>query len=191
MNDVKPFLGFSAPRPTRSFADALTSIDVPSAPSPWSVKPPVQPAFDTEAIFADAAERGREAGLAETAQLRAQLASLIEHLTAAQAATGPKLAELVADAACAVISAWAQPARKEVFTSIIHAWTQSALGVATAHVNPADAALLGEAMAVEIDASIKPGDIVLRGTTAELVHTWDERLAELRETIIASVEETT
>ena len=53
----------------------------------------------------------------------------------------------------------------------------------------ADAELI-TGIPVKPDASIKPGDIILEGTSAELVHHWDERLAELRETIVAALEET-
>lgn len=189
MSDIKPFLGFSAPRTTRAFADALDAVDTAIKPSPWSVKAPVAPTFDTDAIFADARARGREEGLAETAELRARLKSLVDQLTNAQAKTGPKIADLVADAACTVIEAWSQTAKKEIFTTVIEAWTQSALGAATARVNPIDAALIGDAMPVETDDAINPGDIFIRGGSAELAQRWQDRLGELRETIIAAVEE--
>jgi flagellar biosynthesis/type III secretory pathway protein FliH len=189
---VKPFLSFAA-RPQRAFADALSSVDVPVQPSPWSPKSnsptvtalPTAP-IDVDTVIAAAIARGREEGLAETAALRAQLTSLVEKLVAAEA-TGPaKLAELAADAACAVVGAWSQTNRKDVFDTVLRAWTR---GTPTARVNPADAELI-TGIEVKPDPSIKPGDIVLEGTTAELVHHWDDRLAELRETIVAALEET-
>jgi flagellar biosynthesis/type III secretory pathway protein FliH len=189
---VKPFLSFS-PRPQSGFADALSNVDVPVHPSPWSPKSngatvaaPAAAPIDVNAVIAAATERGREEGLAETADLRARLASLVEKLAAAEATTPVKLAELAADAACAVVGAWSQTNRKDVFETVLRAW---AIGTPTARVNPADAELI-TGIPVKPDASIKPGDIVLAGTSAELVHRWDDRLAELRETIVAALEET-
>jgi hypothetical protein len=203
MSDLKPFLSFAS-RPQRAFADALSSVDVPVQPSPWSPRgicspggslaspkstaaAPVvaSPTVDLDTIVVAASARGREEGLAETAALRARLTSLVEKLVAAEAAQPAKLAELAADAACAVVGAWSQTNRKDVFDTVLRAWT---LGTPTARVNPVDAELV-TGIAVKPDDSIKPGDIVLEGTTAELVHHWDERLAELRETIVAALEE--
>lgn len=192
--EVKPFLSFAA-RPQKAFADALSSVDVPVQPSPWSPKPNLPPPapspaaapIDVDAVIAAAQARGREEGLAETAVLRARLTSLVERLVAAEAAPPIKLAELAADAACAVVGAWSQTSKKEVFETVLRAWTT---GTPTARVNPGDAELI-TGIPVKPDNAIAPGDIVLEGTTAELVHRWDARLVELREAIVAALEEST
>ena len=195
MSEIKPFLSFAA-RPSRAFADAIDSVDVPVQPSPWSPKTngvaptSAAPSVDVDTLRADAIARGREEGLAETAALRARLGSLVEKLAAAHAAKTDKMAELVADAACSVVGAWSQVDRAAMFTAIIRAWTETSLGAASARVNPIDAELVGDKLPLVTDPAVKPGDIVIRNASAELTHVWEDRLRELRETIVASLEET-
>jgi flagellar biosynthesis/type III secretory pathway protein FliH len=191
--DVRPFLSFQA-RPTRAFADAITSVEVLVQPSPWSPKSDSpataqSPSIDVEALRADAVARGREEGLAETAALRARLRSLVEQTAAFHASRIEKLGTQVADATCAVVGAWSPSDRRAVFTSIISAWTARSLGAASARVNPQDAELLADSgLAVEADPSIKPGDIIIRNAQAELAHVWDDRLRELHDTIVTALE---
>jgi flagellar biosynthesis/type III secretory pathway protein FliH len=204
MSDVQPFLGF-APRPTttasRSFADALGKVDVPVQPSPWSPKneaAPAAQAVDVDAIRAEAAARGREEGLAETAKLRTQLAALVTSIETQNAKRAASIADLVADAACTVIGAWtATTDRRELFAPLVKAWTGGDHGAATARVNPADVDALRTTLVdikpastvdVVADASVAPGNIIFRGGAAELSHCWDERLAELRQAIAAAIE---
>ena len=193
MSDIRPFLAF-APRPARAFAEALTTVDVPVQPSPWSPKQdapaaPSAPPIDVAAVRAEAAAKGREDGLAETAALRARLKGLVDQLTAHHAQRTDKVAELVADAACAVVSAWSGTDRRGQLAPILRAWADKGLGAATARVNPADVELLADSgLTIEADASIKPGELVIRNAQAELVHRWDDRLRELRETIVAALE---
>ena len=194
MNDidpVRPFLAF-ATRPARTFADAITNVEVPVLPSPWSPKPdaPAATPADLEALRVDAITRGREEGLAETAALRTRLRSLVDQTAADHAARTEKVGELVAEAACAVVGAWSPCDRRAVFASIVRAWTARSLGAASARVNPQDIELLGESgLTIEADASIKPGDIIIRNAQAELAHVWADRLRELHETIVTALEE--
>ena len=189
---VRPFLAF-ATRPARTFADSITNVEVPVLPSPWSPKsdaPSAVTSVDLEALRADAIARGRDEGLAETAALRARLRSLVDQTAAFHAARTEKVGELVADATCAVVSAWSPTDRRVVFSSIVRAWTTRSLGAASARVNPQDVDLLAESgLTIEADASVKPGDIIIRNAHAELAHVWAARLRELHETIVTALEE--
>jgi flagellar biosynthesis/type III secretory pathway protein FliH len=196
VTDVKPLFanagspGFAS-RPARPFAEAVTRVDVPVQLSPWSPKseaaPIATPMIDVEAIRADAVAKGRDEGLAETAALRAKLRMLVEKAEAQATTRRDRVGELASDAACAVVEAWSQADRRAVLTSVVRAWTEQALGVATARVNPADVALVPD-MPVTADPKIAPGDIVLAGEHAELVHVWADRLRELREAILTALE---
>lgn len=190
MSDVKPFLAFAS-RPARAFAEAITRVDGGSHPSPWSPRSettPAAPAIDLDSVRADAIARGREEGLAETAALRAKLRRLVESAEAQHAERRDRVAELASDAACAVVEAWSQADRRTVLAAIVRAWTAQALGAANARVNPADVELVD--IPVTADPTIAPGDIVLAGDQAELVHVWADRLRELREAVLAGLEVT-
>ncbi len=200
-----PFLTAS-PAPQRSFASALPVHGTPEVTSPWTPKPlaiatpAVAPRDEAELAAARAAaiEAGREAGHAETEELRANLARLIAGIAAARADRTTELAELVADAAIAVIGAWLDHGiseRRELFTQLVRGWLQRTGdgGGATAQVHPGDVAAMREAIgdaliAVEPDAKLRPGDVSIRGADLEITHRWQDRLGDLRDAIAAAAE---
>lgn len=204
MSDVRPFLATIAtvdgPRPLGS---ALQRIPTQPATSPWSpagaaaqsASAAQAPAIDTAAIEAAARERGREQGLAETAELRARLALAVDALGKAQAAAREVTAVRIAEAAAAVIGAWTQAATPALlYTPIVRSWLDRCPTPATAHVHPSHVAavaeLVGEApLAISGDAALRPGDIRLAADTLELAFSWDRELQVLRQLVAAALEE--
>jgi flagellar biosynthesis/type III secretory pathway protein FliH len=199
---IKPFLGtLPTPATAKPLGEALPALDVPSASSPWSPKvaPAPVPAavVDVESLRARAIEDGRAAGKRETEQARGKLGALLGELERQRAADHGRVAELVAEAAVAVIEAWLDRGledRRDVFAPIVRGWLQKTGdgGSATAYVNPADVAAMraavGDAMiAVEADAQVAPGDVRVRGATIDTTHTWRERLGELRHAIATAI----
>jgi flagellar biosynthesis/type III secretory pathway protein FliH len=199
-NDIRPFLSTipsSNPAP-RSFVSSLASIPTTPAPSPWNpqANAPATPALvvDTAAIEAEARERGREEGLAETAQLRAQLEKAIAAFTHARAALVTPSAMKIAAAAAAVVGAWTETAApSELYAPIVHAWIAKHDAPAIAHVAPAHADALeeligGAPVTVVADASMRDGDIRFSSPTMELAHSWNDRLPDLRDAIANALE---
>jgi flagellar biosynthesis/type III secretory pathway protein FliH len=202
---TSPFLT-AVPTPQRPFASALPVHGTPEVTSPWTPKPlaiatPTIAQHDEAELAAArtaATEAGRAAGLAETAELRANLARLIAGIAEARTDHATKLAELVADASIAVIGAWLEHGvgeRRELFTQLVRGWLQRTGdgGSATAQVHPGDAAAMREAIgdaliAVEPDAKLRPGDVSIRGVDLEITHSWQDRLGELRDLIAAAAE---
>lgn len=201
MSDIRPFLSTIAPAKSepKSFVGSLAKIEMEPATSPWSPQPqtaPVAPApiIDTAAIEAEACERGREEGLAETAKLREQLQKAIAAFTTARAALVTPTAMKIASAAAAVVGAWTETAApSELYAPIVHAWIAKHEAPATAHVSPAHVDALKEIIAgapitVVADASMLDGDIRLSSSTMELSHSWDQRMSDLRDTIASALE---
>ncbi len=201
MSNVRPFLSTipSAAPTARPFVSSLAQIPTTPAPSPWSPQPqaapaPQAPVIDTAAIEAEARERGREEGLAETAQLREQLASAIAAFTQARAALVTPTAMKIASAAAAVVAAWTDTAPpSELYAPIVHAWIAKHEAPATAHVAPAHVeslkALIANApITVVADMTMRPGDIRFSSSTMELSHSWDAQLPDLRDAIAAALE---
>lgn len=200
MSDVRPFLAAiasaSEPRP---LGTALGRIATPPATSPWSpgtsAPPAPAPALDTRAIEDEARERGRQQGLAETAELRAQLALAIEALTAARTQAREATAARIAEVATAVIAAWtgaAAPA--ELYGPIVRAWLARCTAPATARVHPthvaAVQALVGEApLAIVGDAALGAGEIRIAAEALELTFDWSRELATLRPLLAAALGE--
>ncbi len=199
MSDVRPFLATiatsSEPRPLGA---ALGRVATPPATSPWSPGTSVTPqapaaALDTRAIEDEARERGRQQGLAETAELRAQLALAIDALTAARTHAREATAARIAEAATAVIAAWtgvAAPA--ELYGPIVRAWLARCTAPATARVHPAHAAavqaLVGDApLAIVGDAALPAGEIRLAAQALELSFDWNRELATLRPLLAAAL----
>lgn len=202
MSEIRPFLAtLAAPKQAAPFAATLPVVETPRATSPWTPQPPrveapAVPAIDVEAVRAEAAARGREDGLRETAALRAKLQQLIEGLAATEAETRAVRANLIADAAATVVAAWTQRAAAgEAFAPIVRSWLAKTTAATTARVCPGDVdalrAAIGDA-AIEIvaDPAIAPGGLALRTASHELIHSWDERLAELREAVRTALEVT-
>jgi flagellar biosynthesis/type III secretory pathway protein FliH len=200
---IMPFLTAIAAA-TRPLGAALPALETPPATSPWTPRPepapaaptaPSAPLIDVDALRAEACEAGRAEGLRETEALRARLAQLADALEAAKAALTAPAADLIAEAAIAVIAAWTETAdRRELFAPIIRAWIERCQAPSTARVHPSDAeamrAVIGDAaILVEPDASVERGGVHLRAATLELTHTWETRLRELREAIAAELEE--
>src|SRR5262245_42631853 len=156
MSKVSPFLSSIPLAKPRPLGAALPAVDSGEpAPSPWSPKaepmPQPTPVFvDHEAARAEAMARGREDGLRETAELRARLLKLTAALDLARSAVAALSADLISDAATAVVSAWAEGAdRRELFAPIVRGWLARATGEATAHVHPTEVdamrAVIGDA----------------------------------------------
>lgn len=203
MKDVKPLMlrDLAPPRPLR---DSLATVPSGEVTSPWTprrteaVPAPVEPVVHQplEVIQAQARERGRAEGLAETAAARAALATLITRVEAANARIQALAGTQIAEAVVAVIAAWTGSApRAELFAPVIRAWlgTGSAGARPRVCVHPGDVeavrAALGETAAeVSVDPTMSPGDIALRTETLELVNRWDERLADLREQVAMWIE---
>lgn len=202
--DVKPFLAHT-PSPTRPLTAALRSVDTPPPISPWSPRVVVEPAAappvptgpseaELEAIYNEARERGRADGLAETADLRAQLTGLVEELAAVRAAVAAPTADLIAELACCVIEAWTESAeRGALFAPVVRSWALRAPDQpATARVHPGDiaalTAVIGDAaMTVVGDPALAPGTIQICNPTLELCHDWRARLGDLRTAIAGAL----
>lgn len=202
MSEIFPFLATLAPSSgVRSFTSALTVAEVPAGTSPWSPKPtaapapdPSTPPIDVEVIRADAIVQGRAQGMRETENLRAKLAQLLDGLAAAQAEAVAQRATLIADAASTVVDAWLGTSGSAAkLLPIVRAWQARSDEPATARVHPSEAdalrAAIGEStLAIVADATLPVGTLQLRGPAHELTHTWEQRLAELREAIIVALE---
>src|SRR5438105_5530534 len=110
MSDLKPFLATIATGHTsaRSLGTALPVHAMPEAMSPWTPKPepaPAPPPIDLETVRAEALAAGREEGKRETAALRGKLRILVDALQAARDGLASPAADLIADAATAVVAA--------------------------------------------------------------------------------------
>jgi flagellar biosynthesis/type III secretory pathway protein FliH len=197
-SDVTPFLSTisGAPSPPRSFSSSLAQISTAAATSPWSPQSTASapPVIDTQAIEAEACERGRQEGLAETAELREQLAAAIAAFTNARAALVTPSAMKIAAAAAAVVGAWTETAApSELYAPILHAWIAKHDAPATAHVSPSHAEAIkeliqGAPITVIADASLSAGEIRFSSATMELSHSWDQRLPDLRDAIASALE---
>jgi len=175
------------------------------APTPWTPRREASSA-DTRAhddalaaARAEAVASGRAEGLAETAVLRARLATLCEALGGTHATKLDELALAIGGAAAAAVEAWAGASdRAALFTPVVRGWLGSPSGSAPAiaRVNPADVEALRDALGpaapatlvVQADAAVRPGDVAVRGAEHELVQCWQNRVAELREAIAAAVQ---
>jgi hypothetical protein len=197
-SDLRPFL-LATPAPTRPLASVLPSAAAPPAFSPWSPAPvaeasPVPSADELAAIHAEARERGRADGLAETAALRARLSALLDQLDAARVAIVPPAAEIIAEVATCVVETWIGnlPASL-VFAPIVRSWLAHAADQpTTARVHPLDAAALAEAvgeapLAITTDPSLARGALALTSATRELVHDWSAHLGDLRTAIVTAM----
>ena len=207
MTELRPFLAFLA-SPTRSLQSALPAVDppVPDSVSPWSLRddsPPVSlpdsppnpeplsyaQAFDLDALRAEAALLGRADGFRESAALRANLAAAIAALDAARRAIAGPSADLIAEAATAVVAAWAASSdHRALFAPIITRWIARDLGPSTVRVHPQDldalrAAIADAPLSIETDDEIEPGDLLISNPSFELSHRWEARLRDLRESI--------
>ncbi len=199
MTTVRPFL---ATLPTtdevRPLGSALHGVPTPPATSPWSprdTQPSPAPAIDTRAIEDAARERGREQGLAETAELRARLTAAIDAFTSARDSLRAPTAERIAAAAAAIVSAWTGTASpQQLYAPIVRAWLDKHAGAATVRVAPVHVAavqeLVGEAaITVAGDPALQPGAIELAAPTLELSFSWDRELDTLRTAIAVALEE--
>ena len=216
MSEARPFLAFLK-SPTRSLQSSLPTVAVTEAPSLWSpladpsshepaiatvvaselaAEPATEPQspfarhpIDNDAVRAEAAELGRADGLRETAALRAKLAAAVAALDVARRAIAGPSADLIAEAAVAVVAAWASSAdHRELFAPIIQRWVARDHGPAVVRVHPDDvdamsAAIGDAALTLQADDSIEPGDVEIASNSFELSHRWEARLLELRETI--------
>ena len=208
-DEIRPFLSTiaSVPAAPRSFGSAIKAIPVAPVHSPWlpqGTQPGVTSTqieaapVDTQAIEDEAREAGHAQGLAETAELRAQLAQAITVFTAARTAVKAPVADKIAAAAAAVIATWTQAASpKELYAPIVAAWFARSTGPATAYVASAHVQALTEIIAeaqvegaieVHADAAMRSGDLRLSSTTLELSHSWDTKLPALRDAIAAALE---
>lgn len=196
MSDIRPFLStIPAAKTPKALGTALASVRTEPVTSwlPQSTAPQ-GPDVDTTGIEAEARERGYADGMAETAELRAQLTAAITAFSSARASLVQPSADKVALAAAAVVSAWTQTTTdKELYAPIVASWIDSVAGPVTVCVPPASVAvvkeLFGDAdVKVTTDAAMKKGDIRLSSATRELAHSWDAKMIELREAIVAALE---
>jgi hypothetical protein len=195
--DIRPFLP-GAPTPTRPLGAVLPVLATPPATSPWSPRsmadaPAALSVTEIAELRAEARDRGRADGLAETAALRARLTALIGQLAAARDALFPPTAEVIAEIATCVVETWiGNTHRSAAFAPIVRGWLARLTEPATARVHPDDAAALAEAIgdapiAIAADPALAPGALAIRGAALELVHDWPARLAELRTAIVAAL----
>lgn len=199
--DIRPFLPV-APSPTRTLGAALPAIETPEVTSPWlprpvAAAPPPAPAtspVDLAALHDEARERGRAEGLAETAELRARLAALLDELAAARAAIAAPAGELIAELAACVVETWTESAdRGALFAPVVRGWlAQAPAQPATVRVHPTEAAALAAALgdaplAIVPDAQLAPGALEIRSATLELAHDWRRRTGELRAALAAAL----
>ncbi|MCW5808285.1 MAG: hypothetical protein KIT31_38405 [Deltaproteobacteria bacterium] len=212
-DDVRPFLTQPAPAAApRALGGVLRAIPTPAAVSPWtpkgaaeaaSVAPvtPTAPARDLRAEQAEldaardaAVEAGRAEGMRQTEQIRGRLGALIGELELARAALLPPAADLIADAATAVVTAWLERGdHKELFAPVVRGWITRCLEPSTARVHPDDVAPMRAAIGdapIEVvgDDTIPRGDVKIRGGTLEVSHAWEPRLRELRELIATAIQ---
>jgi len=200
-SEIRPLLA-SLQSPTRPLGATLPVIPSTPAISPWTPQPEVispaaPPVVDTRAIEEEARARGHAEGLAETAVLRERLSQAVVSLEQ-MCARGLELASAqIADATVATISAWLEhDDRAKLFAPLIERWLAKAAAqtgtIVRVHPTDVDAmrAAIGDApLEVSADRSITPGDVAIRGGAFELVHQWEARLAELRATVIAALDE--
>lgn len=146
-----------------------------------------------------ARQQGRAEGLAETRELREQLAALCRAVVAQRQVLVEDLAGAVVDAALVVIESWleaSEPDRQARLAPVVIRWVRDvgAEFAAVAQVSPGDVAALRAAVAelpidlpieVRADPELAPGDIRLRGERALIELRWRERLGELRDDLIA------
>lgn len=194
MSDIRAFLPHVTSDTTaRPLGATLRTIATAPATSPWSPKsahePATMPVVDTAAIEAEARERGRAQGLAETAELRARLTAAIDAFMTARESLRAPAADSIATAACAVVAGWARSANpRELYEPLVRTWLEKQAGAAVAEVHPADAdslrALFGESVTVNANASLARGDIRITAQTLELAFSWERSLGELS-TLIA------
>lgn len=202
MTTIQPFLAtLPAADSVQPLASTLRDFGVPPTTSPWlsretpAPQPPPPPPLDTSAIEEAARQRGREAGLAETAELRARLSAAIAAFSNARDALREPTAAKIAAAATAMFSAWSEHAPpRELYAPIVRAWVDKHAGPATVRVAPAHVGevqeLLGnEGVTVVGDPALRPGDIELSAATLELSFHWERELASLRDAIAAALEE--
>ncbi len=200
MSELLPFLATVSASAPRGLETVLSNVSTPAAPSPWTPTGTPSPAHeptpkvDLDTLAAQAREHGRAEGLAETAALRHRMQELIDALTAARAAVAVTTVELVADAAIAAIAGWIEhtPPR-ELFTSVVHAWTARCRVPAIARVAPALVEDLQEAIGtasivVEPDPSLAPGSVRIHAPALELEHSHESYLADLRDAIVTALE---
>jgi flagellar biosynthesis/type III secretory pathway protein FliH len=199
---MKPFrpLTIEQITPPRPLRESLATMPSREATSPWTPRKAETPPdsglsamtlVSPEQLEAQARERGRAEGLAETAALRKRLSATLSQLEMACAEMHALASTQIADAVVAVIATWTGHAsRAELFEPVIRGWLSTTATGATprVHVHPGDvdaakAAIADAALTVVPDPSIKPGDMSIRGETLELVQRWDERLADLREQV--------
>ena len=140
-------------------------------------------------------QRGRAEGLAETAGLRQQLAELCAQMAAERQASAGELGRAAVDAALTIMAAWLEgdeAERRARLAPVVARWSREVGGQppAVAHVAPVDAAALRGAVAglpieVRVDPELSAGDVRLRSERAMIELRWRERLAELREELLA------
>ncbi len=192
MSRLSPFLS-TVESPISPLGAALATIDVPAAVSPWTPQPPQPPReieppaqVDVAQLEADARDRGLAQGLGETAALRARLTELIVELEARRDEVIGPTAELIADAATCVITGWiASVDPRELFIPLVRGWLARASGTTSVRVHPGDvaaitAAIGDAAITVIADDTLVAGEARFRSGALELLHSWDDRLREIR-----------
>jgi flagellar biosynthesis/type III secretory pathway protein FliH len=199
VSDIRAFLPHVTSESTaRPLGATLRTIATAPATSPWSPKAahesPSLPAIDTAAIEAEARERGRVQGLAETAELRTRLSAAIDAFTTARESLRAPAADSIATAACAVVAGWARTANaRELYEPLVRTWLEKQAGAAVAEVHPSDAdaarELFGASVTVTSNATLARGDIRISASTLELAFSWERSLGELRALIAAALEE--
>lgn len=142
-----------------------------------------------------ARQQGRAEGLAETAALRQQLAELCAQMAAERQESARELGRAAVDAALTIMAAWLEgdeAERRARLSPVVARWSRE-VGEersSVAHVALVDEAALREVIAdlpieVRVDPELSAGDVRLRSERAMIELRWGERLAELREELLA------
>lgn len=198
--------------PRRTLADALPRQAVATTTSwlrreaaPLAVTPPTvatpcaecrelaELKADLKARTVEAEAVGRSAGAADTAALRARLAAVVTALEGAQAAQTRAAVDAIVEVALAVCAELA-PAAAAIDKGGVAALMAQVVRAAgnqpvTLRAHPDDAAVLGaelpDAVRLDADPTLAPGEIRAHGARLMIDASWATRLAALREPLLA------
>lgn len=144
-------------------------------------------------IKEDAAETGRQEGLAETASLRAKLTAAVSALANVKQEREAALTEIVVDVALGLCQ-WLAPAAAAIDRRGLAPLVHQALAAGggkelTLRLNPDDAAELGpqvpSGVTCEVVETLAPGEVVVEAPRLVVDARWPTRLAALREPLLA------
>ena len=195
----------------RPLSASLPSAGAPVGTSTWLPKPVAPVAVELAAPpcprcgelerlqaglaaeHAAAAARGRDEGLAETAQVRARLAAVVAELSAVRTEREAELTETIVDVALGLCE-WLAPAaaaidRRGLAPLVTQALAAGGNRELTLRLNGDDAAELGTivpaGVTCEVVADLAPGEVWVEAPRLVIDARWPTRLAALREPLLA------